>query len=149
KMVEAMPLLEKVLADHPKDMVICERLGGATLGYSQTLTDPELKKKARARARSIFLRAKDLGDNSNLLETMLTLIPEDGGVVAFSTKKEIDEIMQRAEADFARGDYDKAREGYAQALLLDPNLYSAALFSGDAFFTQHKPGFAGEWFARA
>jgi len=57
--------------------------------------------------------------------------------------------MQQAEADFARGELDKARAGYTQALLFDPNLYEAALFIGDVFFKQHKPGFAGEWFARA
>jgi tetratricopeptide (TPR) repeat protein len=149
KMVEAMPLLEKLAADHPKDLVVMERWGVATLNYSQTLTDPELKKKARIRARSILLKAKDLGDNSNLLRTLLAGLPEDGSAGSFSDRKEVDEIMQAAEADFSRGDLDKARQGYIHALLLDPNLYTAALFIGDTYFKQKQPGSAGEWFSRA
>ncbi len=149
KMVEAMPLLEKLAAGHPKDVVVMESWGVATLNYSQILTDPELKKKARIRARSILLKAKELGDNSNLLETMLSGLPEDGSASAFSNRKEVDDVMQAAEADFSRGDLDKAREGYIHALLLDPNLYTAALFIGDTYFKQKQPGSAGEWFARA
>jgi len=149
KMVEAMPIFEKLAADRPNDSSVWEGWGTTMLSYSQTLADPELKKKARLRARGILLKAKELGDNSNLLQVLLGMIPEDGSSATFSAKQEVDEIMQKAEGDFARGDYDKAREGYAQALLLDPNLYWAAVFSGDVFFKQGKPGFAGEWFARA
>lgn len=57
--------------------------------------------------------------------------------------------MQLAEADFSRGDYDKARDGYLHALLLEPKNYNAALFMGDVYFKQHINGSAGEWFARA
>ena len=149
KMVEAMPLLEKLAAKYPKDSVVWECWGVSALGYAQTLDDPELRKKGRARSRTILLKAKDLGDNSNLLQTLLGMLPEDGGNVTFSPREEVNKVMQHAEADFARGDLDKAIEGYIQASLLDPNLYEAALFTGDAFFKQHKPGSAGEWFKRA
>jgi tetratricopeptide (TPR) repeat protein len=149
KMVEAMPLFEKLASNYPKDLVVWECWGVSTLGYSQTLDDPELRKKGRARARTILLKAKDLGDNSNLLQTLLNMIPEDGGNVTFSSRQEVNDVMQRAEADFARGDLDKAVDGYIQASLLDPNLYEAPLFTGDAFYKQHKPGSAGEWFKRA
>lgn len=149
KMTEAMPLLEKLVADHPKDSTLVERWGVATLNYAQTLPDPESKKKARIRARSILLKAKELGDNSNLLQTLLNGLPEDGSAGTFSDRKEVDELMQAAEADFSRGDLDKAREGYIHALLLDPNLYTAALFIGDTYFKQKQPGSAGEWFSRA
>ena len=149
KMVEAMPLFEKLAATYPKDLVVWECWGVSTLGYSQTLDDPDLRKKARVRARTVLLKAKDLGDNSNLLQTLLGMLPEDGGNVTFSPSKEVNGVMQHAEADFARGDLDKARDGYIQASLLDPNLYEAALFTGDVFYKQHKPGSAGEWFKRA
>jgi tetratricopeptide (TPR) repeat protein len=149
KMVEAMPLFEKLAATYPKDAVVWECWGVSTLGYSQILSDPDLRKKARARARSILLKTKDLGGNSNLLHTLLDMLPEDGGDVTFSSRQEINDIMQRAEADFARGDLDKARDGYIHASLLDPDLYSAALFTGDVFYKQKKPGSAGEWFKRA
>jgi tetratricopeptide (TPR) repeat protein len=149
KMAQAMPLFEKLSVTYPKDPVIWECWGASALGYSQTLTDPELRRKTRVNARTILLKAKDLGDNSNLLQTLLAMIPEDGGNVTFSSRQEINDIMQHAEADFSRGDLDKAIEGYIHASLLDPNLYEAALFTGDAFYKEHKPGSAGEWFARA
>jgi Tfp pilus assembly protein PilF len=149
RMVEAMPLFEKLAATYPKDAVVWECWGVSILGYSQTLDDPEPRKKARLRARATLLRAKDLGDNSNLLQTLLAGLPEDGGNLTYSPRQEVNEVMQRAEADFARGDLDKAADSYIQASLLDPNLYEAPLFTGDAFYKQHKPGSAGEWFKRA
>jgi tetratricopeptide (TPR) repeat protein len=149
KMVEAMPILEELAAENPKDTAVIESWGVSVLGYAQTLSDVELRKKARIRARSILLKAQALGDNSDLLQTLVRQIPEDGSVSAFSDKKEVDEAMQNAEADFARGDLDKARQGYMRAYLLDPKEYYAALFIGDTFFKQHQPGFAGQWFANA
>ena len=148
KFVDAMPLFEKLVADHPSDPVVTERWAWCVLLYSGTLPDPEQRKKARVRARTIAGRAKDLGDNSQLLQVVLE-IPEDGSEPAFSNRKEVDEAMKSAEADFARGDLDKAREGYLRALALDPNNYEAALFIGDVYFKQHVHGSAGEWFARA
>jgi tetratricopeptide (TPR) repeat protein len=38
---------------------------------------------------------------------------------------------------------------YQRALLLDPNLYEAALFTGDVYFKAADQVKAGEWFARA
>jgi tetratricopeptide (TPR) repeat protein len=118
------------------------------VGYAATLTDPADRKKARARARSIAVQLKEAGDTSNLLQLLLGL-PEDGSVPSFSDRKEVDDAMKGAEADFGRGDLDKAREGYLRALLLDPGNYEAALFIGDVYFKQHTYGSAGEWFARA
>jgi len=145
--VEAMPSLEQLSADHPDDVAVKEAWAFSVLGYAATLTDPELRKKARVRARNIALQAKQLGDNSDLLKIMMD-IPEDGSQPAFSDRKEVDDAMKAGEADFVRGDFDKAREGYLRALLLDPKNYNAALFIGDVYFKQHVYGSAGEWFAR-
>jgi tetratricopeptide (TPR) repeat protein len=149
RMVEAMPLFEILCAEYPKDAAMWEGWAVSTIGYSQTLTDPELRKKARGRARTDLLKAKELGDNSPLLQTLLSMIPEDGGEMNFSPRKEVNDAMQQAEADFGRGDYDKAREGYLRALLLEPKNYDAALFIGDVYFKQHINGSADEWFAKA
>lgn len=149
KMAQAMPLFEKLCSEYPKDAGLWEGWGMATLGYSQTLTDADLRKKARARARTFLTKARDMGDNSNLIQILLGMIPEDGGETTYSPRKEVNDAMQQAEADFARGDYDKAREGYLRVLLLDPKNYNAALFMGDVYFKQHINGSAGEWFARA
>jgi len=149
KMAQAMPLFEKLCSEYPKDAAMWEGWGQTTLAYSQTLSDPDQRKKARARARSFLVKAKELGDNSNLLQILLGMIPEDGGDNSFSPSKEVNDVMQKAEADFSRGDLDKAREGYLHALLLEPKNYHAALFIGDVYFKQRIHGSAAEWFARA
>jgi tetratricopeptide (TPR) repeat protein len=149
KMVQAMPLFESLCAKYPMDSALWEAWAATTLNYSQTLTDPDQRKRVRARSRTLLLKAKELGDNSNLLQVLLGMIPEDGGNSTFSPRKEVNEAMQRAEADFSRGDLDKAREGYMHAYLLDPTLYEAPLFIGDVFYKQHLAGSSGEWFAHA
>jgi tetratricopeptide (TPR) repeat protein len=149
KMVDAMPLFENLCTLYPRDNAMWEAWGMATLGYSATLPDADQRKKTRALARARLMKAKELGDNSNLLQSVLPNIPVDGGEGSFSASKEVNDVMQHAEADFSRGDYDKAKDGYLQALLLEPKNYDAALFMGDVYFKQHENGSAGEWFARA
>jgi tetratricopeptide (TPR) repeat protein len=147
RFVEAMPLLENLAAEYPSDVQIREAWAVSVFGYSATISDPETRRKARVRARSLAVQAQKMGDNALLLQVMLE-IPEDGSEVAFSNRKDVDDAMKSAEADFARGDMDKAREGYLRASLLDPNSYEAALFIGDTYFKQHASVSAGEWFAR-
>ncbi len=148
RFVEAMPLLEDYSAQHATDIAAKERLAFATMAYAAAIKDPDLRKKARVRARTLALEARKLGDNSGLLQVVLDL-PEDGSEPSFSNRKEVDDAMKAAEADFVRGDMDKARNGYLQALVLDPNNYDAALFIGDVYFKQHVYGSAGEWFDKA
>jgi len=76
-------------------------------------------------------------------------VPEDGSEGIFSKTPEVEGAMRSAEANFARGEYEQARDGYIQVLLLEPTNYDAALFIGDVYFKQHVQGSAGEWFARA
>jgi tetratricopeptide (TPR) repeat protein len=148
KYVDAMPLLEKLTADHPEDSVIKERWAFSMMAYATTLADTDLRKKARIRARAVAIQAKQQGNNSAMVQLLLQ-IPEDGSEPALSNNKEVDAVMKAGEADFSRGDLDKAREGYLRALVLDPGNYQAALFIGDTYFKQHVNGSAGEWFARA
>lgn len=148
KFADAMPRLEQVVTDHPSDTVAKEHWAFSMIGYAATLPDPAERKKVRAHARALGVQLKAAGDNSNLLEIILAL-PEDGSEPAFSSRKDVDDAMKTAEADFGRGDLDKAREGYMHALLLDPTNYEAALFTGDVYFKQHAYVQAGEWFARA
>jgi tetratricopeptide (TPR) repeat protein len=145
---DAMPLFEKLAADHPEDATIKANLAFSIAAHAATLPDFELRKKARVRARAVALQAQNQGEHSATVQGLL-LIPVDGSETAFSDRKEVDDAMKAAEADFARGDLDKARIGYLHALLLDPNNYYAALFIGDVYFKQHVNGSAGEWFARA
>ncbi|HEV7217679.1 MAG TPA: tetratricopeptide repeat protein, partial [Terriglobales bacterium] len=148
KFVDAMPLFERLAADHPSDPATKEAWAWCILQYSGTLSDPGERKKARVRARMIAVEAKNLGDTSQLVQVLLDL-PEAGFEATFSDRKEVNEAMKAAEADFSRGDLDKAREGYLRALALDPMNYDAALFIGDVYFKQHIYASAGEWFLRA
>jgi tetratricopeptide (TPR) repeat protein len=147
-LVDAMPLFEELAATYPKDAGIHESWAFCMMGYAATIPQPEERKKVRARARKIAIEAQRLGDNSPLLQTILQ-ISEDGAESAYSNHAEVDAVMKEAEAEFVRGNFDKAREGYIRALLLDPNNYEAALFTGDVYFKQKVYGSAGEWFARA
>lgn len=149
RLVEAMPLFEKLVAMKPESSVYHERLGFCILGYSGTLTDREEERKLRVRARQELLRAKELGDTSNLLLVLLEGLPEDGGRTDFSSRKEVDDAIREGEAAFGRGEMDKAAEAYRRALVLDPQSYEAALFLGDVYYKQKKWDAAGEWFAVA
>ena len=148
KFVDAMPLLEKLASVNPQDFVVKEHWAYCILQYSATLKDSEARKKARLQARALGLEAKKLGDQGEMLEILLS-IPEDGSDPKFSDRKDVDQAMKSAEASFAQGDLDKAREGYLHALELDPNNYEAAVFVGDVYFKEHAYNSAGEWFARA
>lgn len=146
---DALPLLEKLAVALPNDVVVQERLGMALLANASQVLDLEQRKSERARARKILLHAKELGDKSNLLQVLLDSVPEDGSTKSFSDNKEIEKIMREAEAAFTKGDMKSAIDGYMKAIVLDPNLYHAALFAGDAYYKQKMPGSAGEWYARA
>jgi tetratricopeptide (TPR) repeat protein len=148
KYVEAMPLLENYVTDHPTDLVAKEHWAYSVLESAATLPEAGDRKKARARARALAVELKQAGDQSDLLQIMLG-IPEDGSEGSFSSRKEVDDAMKAAEADFSRGDYDKARTGYDKVLALDPKNYEALVFTGDVYFRQKQYDTADQWFARA
>ena len=147
---QALPLFEKLATTTPGDREVIEKLGLLVFGQAIYLKDPAARKQARLRARGFLLRAEKLGSDDALMKTMLAAIPPDGGDdVSFSTKREVDEAMRDGEAAFAKGDYTKAAELYQQALLFDPKLYSAALFTGDVYFQIGQSEKAGDWYAKA
>jgi tetratricopeptide (TPR) repeat protein len=147
--VGALPWCEKLYAQDSKDLVIVELYAMATLGNAANAKDSEQAKAERIRARKLFEEAKVLGSSSNLVALALEQIPEDGSELPFSENQEVDQIMRAAEADFMNGRLDDALHGYIRALIIDPNLYKAALYAGDVYYKQKKHGSAGEWFARA
>jgi len=148
RFVEAMPLLEKLAGLTPKDFVVREHWAYCILEYSKTLKNPEQRRQARLHARSLGFEAKEQGDHGELLEILLS-IPEDGSDLKFSDRKDVDDAMKAAEADRARGNLDKAREGYLHVLELDPKNYDATVYVGDVYFSQRAYNNAGEWFAKA
>jgi len=150
KHTEALPLFQKLAAAHPDDREVIEDYGLLVITQTAYLKDPAARKQARLRGRELLLRAQKLGANSALLNAMLERVPPDGGDdTGFSTKKEVDDAMREGEAAFASGNMPEAIEMYRRALLLDPTLYEAALFTGDVYFKTADQQKAGEWFARA
>lgn len=147
--VAALPLLEKLAIARPTDGDVLERLAGALAGLARGISDPEERKQTVLRARSIFLRAKELGHESDYVQVMLQLLPEDGELTPLSARKEVDEALHEGEAAFGRADFAAALRAYERAFLLDPTSYEAALFAGDVYFNMNQMVKAGEWFSKA
>lgn len=145
---EALPIYEQLVAAKPDDLFLLERYGFMLAATINNLDDEQQRQAQRLKARTQLLRAKELGDDSDLLNILLESIG-DGTESPFSENEMVDQLMRSAEAAFTRGDMDIARAGYLMALQEDPSLYFAALFIGDTFYKEHKLDLAGEWFQRA
>jgi tetratricopeptide (TPR) repeat protein len=159
--VEAVPLLEKVSVENPRDIEVLSKLGFALYASTAAVKDPEARKQIRDHARTVLLRSNELGDNSTLTRiTLQALSSNDATEIPFSNIRDAERAIREGEDAFAHGDFDKAIEAYKRALAADPNLYDAALYTGDVYF---KKGYAerdaatkqnlleqsGEWFKRA
>jgi tetratricopeptide (TPR) repeat protein len=161
KIIEALPILEKLAAQNPKDAEVQFYLGFAIFARSRDIKDPVLHKQERLRARGYLLRAKELGVTEPVLADILASIPPDGGEAPkFSTNPQVDAAMNAGESAYTHGEIDKAMAFYVRALELDPKLYEAALFAGDMQFkkghnstdaAERRVLFdaAGEWFTKA
>src|SRR5882672_1655843 len=159
--VAALPLLEKTAAASPRDPVILSRLGFVLYATSATEKDLALRRKLRERARKILLQSQSFGDKSNLTQiTLDALSQEDATAVPFSNMKAAESEIRKGEEAFVRGDMDKALGAYKHALVLDPQLFEAALYAGDVEFKKAYASSderfrnehfdqAGIWFAKA
>jgi tetratricopeptide (TPR) repeat protein len=150
KLNEALPLFEKIAPRYPEDAELFEAYGMTMIWHAALLKDAPARKEARKRGRELLVKAQQLGSNTALLKTILENIPPDGGGdEKFSSKKEVDDAMREGEAAFTRNDMPKALEMYQKALLLDPTMYEAALYTGDVYYKTAEQKKASEWFARA
>jgi tetratricopeptide (TPR) repeat protein len=150
KYTEALPAFEKLAAKYPQDRDVLKTYGFLVMGQTAYVKDPAARKEARRRGRELLLKAQQLGADDALLRSMLESVPADGGDDAkLSSKKEAEDAMREGEAAFAKKDFPKAIEMYQAALLFDPNLYEAALFIGDCYYSTADQKKATEWFGRA
>lgn len=147
KNLEALPLFEDLVKQNPQDDVTLLGLAACLLSHSATVEDEDAAAKERIRARELLLKSKELGNNSNLLQNLLQMVPEDGRIRYGATAE--DQAMQRGEAAFARNDFPEAIKNYSRALELNPKNYSAALFVGDSYFGAKDWAKAGEWYEKA
>jgi len=161
KMMEALPILEKLATQNPRDGEVQFYLGFCIFAKSREIKDPFLHKQERLRARDHLVLAKELGVTEPILNQVLASIPADGGEAPkFSSNADADKDMNEGETAYTRGELDKALAAYARALQHDPKLYEAALFAGDMQFKRGHNSTdaaersslfdsAGEWFTKA
>jgi len=149
KMPDAVPLLQTLIVRYPTDAAAHEALGVALLSLSATENVAAKAKADRLSARRELLRAKDLGDTSDLSRILLAEIPENGELPPLAAKPEVDAALRDGEAAFARADWPNAIKGYSRAWELDATRPAAALYLGDTYFRLKDMDRAGEWFAKA
>jgi len=152
KMVEALPILAKLLEANQNDVGVIEKLGQALLGVAVVESNPESRKEMLTLVHQLGERAKALGDNSSAVKLLLE-VPTDGAVPSnsnpYNTSKEATDAMDVAEKAFATGDMETAFANHKKALDLDPKLYEAALYAGDACMKLSKADDPGIWYNKA
>jgi tetratricopeptide (TPR) repeat protein len=152
KMPEAAPILEKLHEAKPDDTAVLELLAYAISVNMGLEKDAGKRKKELLRARSLAVRAKELGRNSQIIQLLLELISPEGemaGIAGSGKRTPAEEALIEGEAAFSKGEMERAIEHYERALKLDPKLYEAPLFIGDAYNTSGKKDKAYESYARA
>lgn len=152
KFTEALPILEKVVINDPKDAESHFYLGFALLGKAANTTDENARRELRVRARKAFVKSKELGNREEILEALIQSMPEDGGEEAknsLSANADANKFMEQAEASFATGKLDDALKLYQKAFSLDPKIYEAALFSGDVYTQKGDFANAEIWYQKA
>lgn len=151
KHLEALPLLEELVKTNPKDDVMLVALAACLVDHAATLSDQESAGKERLRARDLLDKAWELGNTSTLamnLSQLLKQLPESGAI-KFSDNPQVEQVMRAGEAAFSRRDFDEALKNYSNALKLEPDNYSAVLFTANTYDKQDYWGKAAEWYERA
>ncbi|MCC7306049.1 MAG: tetratricopeptide repeat protein [Acidobacteria bacterium] len=149
KMTEALPLYEKLAELRPSDPSVHRNLGFALLGQAANTSNAVVRRQLRIRARAAFIRAAQVGEDSQLVKGMVQGLPPDGSEAGFSDNADANRLMRQGEAAFSSGKMDEAIKLYQDALKIDPRCYYAALFAGDV--NMHKENYpeAEKWYQKA
>lgn len=148
--VDALPILEQIIIADPEDGTAHFYFGFSLLSKAADTADAAERKKLRVRALKAFVKAKDLGDDSQLLAGLIQSIPSDGSEPGkYSQNIVAEEFMRIGEAAFANGKNDEALAAYQNALQADPKIYEAALYSGDVHVQTGKFDLAETWYQKA
>lgn len=136
RFTEALPHLELLVKVMPEEAKLHFLYGFTLVAKSKQSAEGEEAKQLAAKALEEFKTAKKLGLNDPSNESMISLLsgnmPTDTSA-GYSKNAEANKLMNQAESHFTRSEYDKALEFYQKALTVDPNIYEAALYSGDAY----------------
>lgn len=149
-LLAALPLLEKLATAKPEDTVVLQHLALALASHAIASKNPELMKQNFRRARELAERCRKLGDNSQLVQTILERLPTEEELNAPPKKNTpADDALQAGETAFSSGDFKRALAEYERAEKLDPKLYEAPLFAGDMHYKLNDIEKAGAAYARA
>lgn len=164
--LKALPLYEDLSRQDPTIAVFAERMGSGLVAAADIEDDSAKKEALQLRAVSEFRRAKKLGDDSPLVETMLGMEEDRQRALAsakanpaannsgpaavnpLSSNPEALKWMHDGETAFAKNDTATAFADYKKASEMDPTSYYAKLYTGDACFRKQDFPCAEEWFAK-
>jgi tetratricopeptide (TPR) repeat protein len=150
KYLEALPVLEKIIALDPKDAQSHFFYGFVLFAKAKNTKDKNEVPQIYINARKAFIKAKNLGLQEKSLDAFIESIPEDGIIAGqFSKNIEAEDTMNEAESAFTKGKIDEALALYQKALKLDPTIYQAALFSGDMYMRKDDFANAEVWYQKA
>jgi tetratricopeptide (TPR) repeat protein len=151
KRLEALPLLEELVQQNPRDAELLVALGASLIDHASILADQDAAAKERFRARDLVQKAWQLGNTSPLAENLRQLLRDlpANGTVRFSDNLAVEQVMNVGEAAFARRDFDEALTIYAKALELEPTNYSATLFTANTYDRKNDFARASQWYERA
>lgn len=150
RFTEALPLFEKLAVARPDDPDIHFYLGFCLVAKAVGTKDEAERRALRARAHSLFVKAKALGRDDQIVNSFIESIPADGSQKAkFSENSQANSLMEEGETAFTQGKNDEALSIYQKALQLDPKLYYAALFSGDIYLQKGDFANAEIWYQKA
>jgi tetratricopeptide (TPR) repeat protein len=153
KLTDAEKAYEELASspDGDADKSVQSRLGFLLYGTIYSIQDDQQRTALAERVRAILLKARELGDNTPLTNTMIDALAHGTpAYFRYSTVNEADAAMRQGEQLYMAGNYEPAIEFYKKALDADPKLYSAALYIGDCLFkTPGKQDEAQVWFARS
>jgi tetratricopeptide (TPR) repeat protein len=150
KFEEAIPLIERILAADPNNAEANFNLGLALASIAGDIQDEPARRTSRLRARSALLKARELEFNHPYLDVMIDSIEPDGADIRrYSTNPDVNALMHEGEQLFAARKLDAALAVYAKVLALDPKLYEAAVFSGDAHLHNNDFAQAEAWYQKA
>jgi tetratricopeptide (TPR) repeat protein len=149
--LEALPLLERIERNEPRDSEVLVALAASLVEHAATLSDPGAMANERLRAKELLQRAFDLGNTSPLQENLRQLLGElpADGVIRFSADPAVQRAMNAGEAAFARHEFAAALQQYTLALKLEPGNYYAALFTANTLDRQGDAHKAAAWYERA
>lgn len=151
KRLEALPLLEDLAREDPKDSEVLVALAASLVEHAATLNDGGAAAKERFRARDLLQKAWTLGNASPLAENLRQLLEElpVTGSIKFSDNRAVEQAMNAGEAAFARREFDDALKNYAKALEIEPSNYAATLFTANTYDKKNDFAKASEWYERA